>query len=352
MSIEVSLRHCFGAFALEVDFIAPGAGVTALFGPSGAGKTSIVHAIAGLWRADTGRIAVNGRLLLDTKAGIAVKPQARRIGLVFQEARLFPHMRVEKNLLYGWRRAPQRASAEEIARVIALLGLENLLARLPRHLSGGEKSRVALGRALLAAPDILLLDEPLAALDAARRDEILPYLEKLRDAAKVPILYVSHALDGVARLADHIVILRGGRVEREGAARDLLTALDSSIGMGAVIDARLSPPRADGLSELLFDGGALLVPRLDGAAGETVRVRIAAQDILISREEPRQISANNILPALVLGVRLDGDYADVQLGCGATRMLARITTVSATRLELAPGAQVFAIIKSVIANRS
>jgi molybdate transport system ATP-binding protein len=352
MSVEVSLRHSFGAFSLEVDFTAPGAGVIALFGPSGAGKTSIVHAIAGLWRPQSGRIALGGRVLLDSQAGIAVKAEARRAALVFQEARLFPHMSVEKNLLYGWRRSGKRASREEIARVVEMLGLEPLLARLPRRLSGGEKGRVALGRALLAAPDILLLDEPLAALDAARRDEILPYLERLRDGARIPILYVSHSLDEVARLADHIVMLRAGRVERQGAALELLTALDSSIGIGAVIDARLSGPRDDGLSELVFDGGALLVPRLDGAAGAGVRVRIAAQDILIAREEPRQISANNILPATVLGVRLDGAYADVQLGCGATKMLARITAASAARLELMPGAQVFAIVKSVIANRS
>ena len=351
MAIEVSLRHAFGAFSLEANFTAPAAGVTALFGPSGAGKTSIVHAIAGLWRADQGRIAVKGRVLLDTGAGIAVKPEARRIGLVFQEARLFPHMSVEKNLLYGWQRAPHRADADEIARVIAMLGLENLRTRMPRKLSGGEKSRVALGRALLAAPDMLLLDEPLAALDMARRDEILPYLERLRDGARIPILYVSHSLDEVARLADHIVMLRAGRVVRAGAAADLLTALDSSIGMGAVIDARLAPPRDDGLSALTFEGGALLVPRLGGAPGDKVRVRIAAQDILIARQRPKQISANNILSALVLGVRLDGVYADVQLGCGATKMLARITAASAARLDLAPGAQVFAIIKSVIANR-
>jgi molybdate transport system ATP-binding protein len=351
MSIEVSLRHAFGAFSLDADFSAPGVGVTALFGPSGAGKTSIVHAIAGLWRPQSGRIALSGRVLLDSRAGIAVKAEARRAALVFQEARLFPHMSVEKNLLYGWRRGGKRASGEEIARVVKMLGLEALRARLPRRLSGGEKSRVALGRALLAAPDILLLDEPLAALDAARREEILPYLERLRDGARIPILYVSHSLDEVARLADHIVMLRAGRVVRAGAAADLLTALDSSIGMGALIDARLAPSREDGLSALTFDGGMLLVPHLDGAAGDKVRVRIAAQDILIARQRPEQISANNILPARVLGLRLDGAYADVQLGCGGTKMLARITAASASRLALAPGAEVFAVIKSVIANR-
>lgn len=350
MSVEVSLRHSFGAFSLAVDFTAPATGVTALFGPSGAGKTSIVHAIAGLWRPQSGRIALGGRVLLDSQAGIAIKAEARRAALVFQEARLFPHMSVEKNLLYGWQRTGKGASREEISQVTAMLGLEPLLARLPRRLSGGEKGRVALGRALLAAPDILLLDEPLAALDAGRRDEILPYLERLRNAARIPIFYVSHSLDEVARLADHIVMLRAGRVERQGVALDLLTALESSIGIGAVIAARLTRHRDDGLSELSFDGGALAVPRLAAQLGALLRLRIAAQDILIARQEPKGISANNILPARVLALRIDGAYADVQLGCGQTRMLARITAASAARLELTPGLEVFTVIKSVIAQ--
>ena len=187
MSAEVAIRHRLGEFTLEVAFTAASGGVTALFGPSGAGKTSIVRVLAGLTRPANGRVVLEGRTVLDTKAGIFVPPEKRRAGLVFQDARLFPHMSVEKNLLFGWRRSTVRADPAEIARTIALLGLGPLLARAPKHLSGGEKSRVALGRALLASPDILLLDEPLASLDAARRADILPWLERLRDIARIPL---------------------------------------------------------------------------------------------------------------------------------------------------------------------
>ncbi|MGZ5925521.1 MAG: molybdenum ABC transporter ATP-binding protein, partial [Rhizomicrobium sp.] len=194
MSAQVAIRHTQGDFTLDVEFTAAAGGVTALFGPSGSGKSSIVHALAGLTRPDQGRIVLEGRTVLDTKAGIFVPPEKRRAGLVFQDARLFPHMNVEKNLLFGWRRNEMRASAQDVSRTIALLGLESLLKRAPKHLSGGERSRVALGRALLASPDILLLDEPLANLDAARRADILPWLERLRDIARIPIFYVSHSL--------------------------------------------------------------------------------------------------------------------------------------------------------------
>jgi len=207
MSADVRIRHVQGDFSLDVAFTAASGGVTALFGPSGSGKTSIVHALAGLTRPAHGRIVLEGRTVLDTEAGIFMPPEKRRIGLVFQDARLFPHMSVEKNLLFGWRRSEERAAPHDISRIIALLGLEHLLPRAPKHLSGGEKSRVALGRALLSSPDILLLDEPLASLDAARRAEILPWLERLRDIARMPIFYVSHSLEEVARLAPGVWVL-------------------------------------------------------------------------------------------------------------------------------------------------
>ena len=346
MSAEVAIRHTRGNFTLEVAFTAASGGVTALFGPSGAGKTSIVHALAGLMRPAKGRIVLEGRTVLDTDAGIFVPPEKRRIGLVFQDARLFPHMNVEKNLLFGWRRSPERAPADEIARTVSLLGLEKLLARAPKNLSGGEKSRVALGRALLASPDILLLDEPLASLDAARRAEILPWLERLRDIARIPIFYVSHSLDEVARLADRVVLLDGGRVTAEGSVFDLLAGLGAEKPLGAVLEARTGEIQ-DGLQALLFDGGRLLAAEA-GEAGRRVRVRIGADDILIAREAPRGISANNILPVTISKVRLEGPRAEVEMHCGRAKLVARVTAASVSRLELAPDTAAFAVIKSVI----
>lgn len=342
MSLSVALRHRLGDFTLDAAFEVAG-GVTALFGPSGAGKSSIVAAVAGLLRPDAGRILLNDRVLTDTEAGVFVAPHHRRAGLVFQEARLFAHMSVRNNLLYGWRRAPQPLPAEEIERVVAMLGLEALLARHPRHLSGGEKARVALGRALLASPQILLLDEPLAALDAARRAEILPYLEKLRDQTKVPMLYVSHAVDEVARLADHVVLLEAGRVTGTGSPGACLVGRD---GLGAVIDATVLGLREDGLTELGFDTGRLTVTA-KALPGTRLRLRIGADDILIARVQPKEISANNVLRVTVQQVAITEDICDVVLSAGPAPLLARITAASARRLALTPGLPVFAIIKSV-----
>jgi molybdate transport system ATP-binding protein len=353
VSIDISLKHDFGAFALDVRFAILRPGVTALFGPSGAGKTSIINAIAGTFRPQQGRIVIDGRVLFDSAERLWLSPRARRTGYVFQDARLFPHMTVRDNLLFGWRRARNRAEVGEIDRTVTLLGLEHLQQRMPRTLSGGEKSRVALGRALLSAPDILLLDEPLAALDAQRRQEILPYLEKLRDEARLPMLYVSHALDEVARLAHQIVVLRDGRVTHQGSVFDVLSDLElpefaGSAPLGAVIETKVGARRDDGLSALGFDGGTLLVQELNRPQGSLQRVRIRAEEIMLALEEPRTISANNVLLMSVLGVRLDSAaHADVQLNLGRTRLVARITRASLERLKLAPGKPVFAIIKSV-----
>jgi molybdate transport system ATP-binding protein len=345
MSAEVAIRHVQGNFTLDVAFTAASGGVTALFGPSGAGKTSVVRVLAGLTRPQQGRVVLEGRTVLDMETGIFVPPEKRRAGLVFQDARLFPHMSVEKNLLFGWRRSATRADPAEIARVIALLGLKPLLARSPKHLSGGEKSRVALGRALLASPDILLLDEPLASLDAARRADILPWLERLRDIARMPIFYVSHSLDEVARLADRVVLLDTGRVIAEGSVFGLLAGLGAEKPLGAVLEATVGGTK-DGLNILAFDGGELLVADA-GAMGARVRVRIGADEILVAREAPNAISANNILPVIVSDVRLDGARAEVHMQCGAARLVARITVASVTRLQLAAGVSAFAVIKSV-----
>jgi len=340
MSVEIAIRHGFGAFTLDVAFKAERGAVTALFGPSGAGKTSVVNAVAGLFKPREGRIVIEGRTVLDTGAGIFVPARARRAGYVFQDARLFPHMRVEDNLRYGWRRAPEQMDEHAIEGIVEMLGLAPLLERRVTALSGGEGSRVALGRALLAAPDILLLDEPLAALDAARRAEILPYLERLRETG-LPMLYVSHTVDEVARLADEVVVLRDGRVAAQGSVFDLLVRMEA---VGAVLDTHVEGHQG-GLTALAFDGGRLLVPQI--ARTGRVRVRLRAEDILLAREAPRAISANNILPATVIFVG-EGAQPDVQIALGGSRMAARVTRASAERLQLAPGVAVFAIVKSVI----
>lgn len=355
MSLSVRIAHEFENFALDVRFAIEKPGITALFGPSGAGKTTIVNTIAGLLQPRDGRIAIGDDVLLDTQTHVFVPSRGRRIGYLFQDARLFPHMSVEKNLRFGWRRAATRASEPEFTRMVELLGLEQLLTRRPRNLSGGEKGRVALGRALLSSPRMLLLDEPLAALDAARKSEIMPYLERLRDEAALPMLYVSHSLDEVARLADNVIVLKQGRIVAQGSVFDMLADLEAGIdapSYGAVIDARVKAHREDdGLSVLSFDGGVLIVPLVKREVGTRLRVRIHAEDVMLAAEEPRTISANNVLLCRVAALRETGAaHADVQLACGHTPFTARITRASAKRLALASGMPVFAVIKSVIVD--
>ncbi len=352
MSIEVAICHDYGPFRLDVNFAAD-RGITALFGPSGAGKTSVVNAVAGLLRPRRGRIAIDGHLVFDSRHGVFESPAQRRVGYVFQDARLFPHMTVDSNLRFGWRRARVRTGESEIGRVIGLLGLTHLLHRKPRNLSGGEKSRVALGRALLSSPHILLLDEPLAALDPARKAEIFPYLERLRDEAGIPMLYVSHSLEEVSRLADNLVVLNAGRIAASGTVFDILTDLKlpdfaGTAPFGTLIEARVESHRiSDGLSVLAFAGGTLLLSHLTQPEGTRLRVRIPAEDVMIAMERPQAISANNVVPATVGDIRLMDFHADVRLICGSTAFVARITRASLARLSLEAGMQVFAIIKSV-----
>ena len=351
MTLSVVLKHAFPGFVLDVAFQAP-AGVTALFGRSGSGKTTVINAVAGLLRPEQGRVSVDDLLLLDTATRFALPVHRRRLGYVFQAGRLFPHLSVRQNLLYGRWFAP-KGDAVAFERVIEMLGIAPLLPRRPGALSGGEKQRVAIGRALLCKPRLLLMDEPLAALDEARKAEILPYLERLRDQTDIPILYVSHSMAEVARLATTLVVIDAGRVVRAGPASALLSdpATAPVLGLreaGAVIDARIAAQEADGLTRLDTSAGPLLLPRVSAEAGTTLRIRIRAQDVILSRNRPEGLSALNILPATVTELRLgDGPGALVQLRAGEDLLLARITRRSVEALELAAGTPCFAILKSV-----
>lgn len=349
MTLQIAVRHAFKGFDLDVAVEAP-PGVTVLFGPSGSGKTTLINAVAGLLRPDSGRIAADGWVLLDTNARRFLPPHRRRIGYIFQEGRLFPHLTVQQNLLYGRWFAPRDARSESLARVVEMLGIGALLARRPGALSGGEKQRVAIGRALLSGPKLILADEPLAALDEARKAEILPYFERLRDEVSVPILYVSHSSAEVARLATTVVALKAGRVVACGPPAQVLgdVAAVGARGAASVVTARVVAHHADGLSELITAAGALWLPRVGEARGATLRVRIAAQDVILSRAPPEGLSALNILSGTITDIRLgDGPGAMVTLAIGDDRLAARITRRSAEAMGLEPGQTCHAIIKSV-----
>jgi molybdate transport system ATP-binding protein len=354
VSLQARIEHGFDAFRLDAQLEVDSGGVTALFGPSGAGKTTLINALAGLLEPRAGRIDLHGRCLFDAARGIWTAPHRRRIGYVFQDARLFPHLSVRANLLFGWRRASQRLEQPAVDHLVELLGIGALLARAPRTLSGGERQRVALGRALLAAPELLLLDEPLAAVDQGRKHEILPYLERVRDEARIPILYVSHAIDEVVRLADRMVVLEHGRIVAAGPTAELmarvdLPALAGRFDASAVVPGQIAATDpATGLSTVRFAGGELLVPAFEAAPGAAVRLRIRARSVMIALDRPGRISANNVLPARIGAIRTDATpYADVQLYCGPTPLLARITRHSVERLGLREGMEVWAIIKAI-----
>jgi molybdate transport system ATP-binding protein len=351
MSLEVRLRHAFGVFTLDAAFTAP-QGITVLFGRSGSGKTTLVNAVAGLLRPDDGRIAVDGALLTDTAERVCLPPHRRRVGYIFQEGRLFPHLTVRQNLNYGTWFAPKGAAREGMGRVVDLLGIGHLLERRPGALSGGEKQRVAIGRALLSAPRLILADEPLAALDEARKAEILPYFERLRDEVSVPILYVSHSASEVARLATTVVALDAGRVVAQGPAAEVLgdpAVLPAGAReAGAVVTARVVRHHPDGLTELEAGGLPLFLPLVAQVPGAILRVRVAAHDVILSRARPEGLSALNILPGVVHEVRPgEGPGAIVAIDTKAGRVLARITRRSAAALGLAPGIEVHAVIKTV-----
>jgi molybdate transport system ATP-binding protein len=351
--IEVAVRHRLGDFALDAAFAAEG-GLTALFGRSGSGKTSLVNIVAGLIRPEHGRVVVDRETLTDTERGVFVPPRKRRVGYVFQEGRLFPHMTVRQNLLYGRWFAPRGGRPGEIEHVVEMLGIAGLLGRRPANLSGGEKQRVAIGRALLARPRLLVMDEPLAALDEARKAEILPYIERLRDEAGVPIVYVSHAVAEVARLATTLVVLSEGQVAAVGPTAAVMGRIDlfpltGRAEAGAILGTRVAAhDSAFGLTVLRAAAGELRVPHLDLPVGAALRVRIRARDVMIALAPPKGLSALNVLPGIVAEIgRSDDGIIDIRLDCAGEPLIARLTRHSVERLGLVPGRPVYAVIKSI-----
>ena len=355
--IDVDIEERLGAFHLNVKFAAE-APIVGLFGRSGAGKTSVVNAIAGIARPHRGRIRVNGDVLFDSGLGIDLAPEKRRVGYVFQDALLFPHLDVASNLAYGQRlrSASERVISQD--RVVDLLGLAKLLRRKPQTLSGGEKQRVAIGRALLAQPRILLMDEPLAALDVPRQLEILDYIERLRRELAIPIVFVSHSVAQITRLADTVVVLADGKCLAVGDVDDVMGRPDlrpatGRYEAGSIVEAEVvAHDAASGLTTLAFDGGALRVPQLDVALGHRVRVRIRARDVSLALSRPTDISILNVLPGSVASIDDDaGRVVDVTVAVGSARISARISRYSCEALRIEGGRDVFVLVKAVSFDR-
>ena len=341
-------------FTLRASFAVPTPGVVALFGRSGSGKTTLVNIISGLLAPDEGEVRLGNDTLTDSAAGVAVPAERRRIGYVFQEPRLFPHLSVAGNLFYGKRRARGVPIAIGFDQVVDLLGLGPLLHRRPRHLSGGERQRVALGRALLSQPRLLLLDEPLASLDAARREEVLPYLEALRDELAIPMVYVSHQFEDVLRLATHVVLLDSGRVLAQGPVSEisLLPALQSIVGpelVGAVLEGVVTRLDAEhGSAELAVGTGTLQVSLRDAPLGARVRLQLLARDVILAVQPVQGLSVRNALAGTVTAIAND-DYGQalVTLDVGGETLLARITHGALKALNLHLGDAVWALVKAV-----
>ena len=348
--IRARFRLDRGSFALDVDLTLPGQGVTALFGHSGSGKTTCLRAMAGLERAPGGYLAVGGEVWQDDARGVFLPTHRRPLGYVFQEANLFAHLSVRANLAFGQKRSPGKARLDEIA---GLLGIDGLLDRQPDSLSGGERQRVAIARALLTSPRLLLMDEPLAALDLKRKLEILPYLERLHDELAVPIIYVSHAPDEVARLADHLVLLHEGRVVASGPLGETLARADLPPAFaddaGVVIETVLACHEADALSRLDFAGACLRVGQRAEPLGSRLRCRVHARDVSLALEPPRASSILNSFAATVAAIAPTDTpgHVLVRLDVGPTPLLARITRRSQRELDIQPGRQVWAQVKAV-----
>lgn len=351
--IAARFRQAFDGFALDVDIEFPASGVSAVFGPSGSGKTTLLRCIAGLQRCANGYLRIGSDVWQDESKKIFRPVHQRPLGFVFQEANLFAHLSVLQNLEFGQSRVPVNQQKLPLTQVIDLLGLGALLHRQTTALSGGERQRVGIARALATSPRVLLMDEPLASLDAQRKAEVLPYLERLASELEVPILYVSHAPDEVARLADHLVVLGGGRLVAQGVTGDVMTRLELPLAHGdaaaSIIDAVVSSLEPQYfLSYASFAGGQISLINSQKKVGDAVRVRVQARDVSISVAKPASTSIQNVFSATVVGLADDSPgQAVVALSVGGTRLLARLTQKSVAALALVPGTPVFAQVKGV-----
>ncbi|MCL4745565.1 MAG: molybdenum ABC transporter ATP-binding protein [Burkholderiaceae bacterium] len=352
--IRFDAKARLGGFSLEVGFETP-SGAVALFGPSGSGKSSVLGLMAGLLRPDSGRFSVGDDVLFDTANGVCLPAHRRGIGFVFQDALLFPHLSVRANLLYGTRFAGARASRPRLEAITGLLGIAALLDRMPGSLSGGERQRVAIGRALLSSPRLLLFDEPLASLDDERRLEILPYIETMQDELGVPFVYVSHALDEVARLATHVVVLERGRVSADGPPGELLAPAWGAGSQGrfsavSVIDAVVRA-HDEQYRVTTFDhpAGTISVPGIVGRIGASHRIVMRAIDVGLAVQRPRDVSFRTVLLGRISGIDRDaGALARVELALrGSGRLVALVTRISVDELGLDEGDDVFAMVKAV-----
>ena len=351
--LQVAAHKRRGTFALEAQFELPTPGVVALFGRSGSGKSTLVNVIAGLLKAESGWVALDDAVLLDTTLHIDVPPERRRIGYVFQDARLFPHLSVAANLRYGQRRA-QVPPFVGIDLVADLLDLGALMSRRTHQLSGGERQRVAIGRALLSQPNLLLLDEPLASLDASRREEVLPYLETLRDQLSIPMVYVSHDFDEVLRLATHLVLMESGKTIAQGNLSEMslnpgVRAIIGADAVGAIVEGTvLGRDPASGLLRVQVGHGELKVHLGNAASGAKLRVQLLARDLIVATQAPQHLSVRNSLSGAVTAVMSDDEDSDlIGIDIGGTIIMARVTKAATRELGLAPGLPVWALVKTV-----
>ncbi len=357
--LRCDVHISFGAFALELVHGFALEGITALFGPSGCGKSTLLRIIAGLERHARGRVAFGGETWLDDAGRVFVAPYRRGVGYMFQDARLFSHLTVEGNLRYAERRSAGAHSPIEFGHVVRALDLASLLPRRPASLSGGERQRVALGRTLLARPRLLLMDEPLASLDAQRKSEILPYIEQIPSAFHVPVIYVTHAVEEVARLADRMVVLDAGRKVADGPVAQVLERVDLGPATGRFEAGVLLTARVVGhdtayrLTQLDHYGQSIEMPMADVGIGSEVRVRVRARDVSLATERPRGISVRNILAGHVVQIEAEPGtaFAETLVDIGGARVRARITRASVADLSLAPGVAVYALVKSIAFDR-
>lgn len=356
--LRLSVIKRWDGFTLRAQLEAPTPGVVALFGRSGCGKTTLINIISGLLQPDEGRVELDDVVLTDTRERIRMPVERRRVGYVFQDARLFPHLGVLANLRYGLHRAPKESHAIGLEEVLALLGLERLLAHRPHQLSGGERQRVALGRALLSQPRLLLLDEPLSALDASRREEVLPYLERLRDKLSIPMVFVSHHLDEVLRLATHVALMEAGEVIASGTLSDIslgpeFRAIVGPEAVGAVLDGVVTRvDTAHGMADVQVGRGTLHVSVPGAVVGARMRIQLLARDIILATEPPRGLSVRNAVEGIITALSEEIGHAllvRIDIGAGAA-VLSRVTRHATDALGLRVGMRVWVLVKAVSAR--